>query len=94
MTLTLNLPPEMEERLKRLAEKNGKESVDFALALLDEAIEDKFEEEIAEPRNGAELVAILKKEGVIGSWANRTDIGDSVKFARELRRRAETRGSD
>jgi hypothetical protein len=43
------------------------------------------------PRTGAELVAQLTQNGLIGSWADRTDIGDTVEFARRLRERAQTR---
>jgi hypothetical protein len=43
------------------------------------------------PRTGAELVEQLTQNGLIGSWADRTDIGDSVEFARRLRERAQTR---
>jgi hypothetical protein len=39
-------------------------------------------------RTGEELIAYWKRHGVIGS---RKDIEDSQEFARELRRRAETR---
>jgi hypothetical protein len=34
----------------------------------------------------------LAQSGFAGLWADRTDIGDSVEFARKLRRQAETRG--
>jgi hypothetical protein len=34
----------------------------------------------------------LAKSGFVGLWKNRTDIGDSVEYARRLRQRAETRG--
>jgi hypothetical protein len=44
-----------------------------------------------QPSAGAELVAELKQSGLIGMWADRTDIGDSVDFARRLRERAQTR---
>ena len=43
------------------------------------------------PTTGAELVAYWEAEGVIGAWADRTDIIDSASYARELRRRAKTR---
>jgi hypothetical protein len=42
-------------------------------------------------RTGAELVAELSASGFIGAWEDRTDIGDSVAFARRLRERAQTR---
>ncbi len=43
------------------------------------------------PKTGAEVVAQLEADGVIGAWAHRQDIGDSAEYARELRRQAETR---
>lgn len=43
------------------------------------------------PKTGAELVERLTQNGLIGSWADRTDIGDTVEFARRLRERAQTR---
>jgi hypothetical protein len=43
------------------------------------------------PSTGAELVAALRANGFIGAWKDRTDIGDSVEFARRLRERAQTR---
>lgn len=46
------------------------------------------------PRNGAELLALLEKEGIVGMWADRTDIGDSAEYARKLRKQAETRNWD
>jgi hypothetical protein len=42
-------------------------------------------------KTGRELLAALEAEGVIGVWADRKDIGDSVEFARQLRERAWTR---
>jgi hypothetical protein len=44
-----------------------------------------------QPKNGAELVALLEANGFIGAWKDRTDIGDSVEFARRLRERAQSR---
>src|SRR5437588_12432973 len=34
------------------------------------------------PTTGRELLAALEASGVIGVWADRKDIGDSVEFAR------------
>ncbi len=39
------------------------------------------------PMTGETLLA----SGLVGIWADRTDIGDTLEFARELRKRAETR---
>ena len=43
---------------------------------------------------GAEVIAALRKSGVVGMWKDRTDIGDSSEFARQLREKAQTRGQD
>jgi hypothetical protein len=40
-----------------------------------------------QPRTGREMLQILKANGFVGAWADRDDIGDSVEFARQLRRR-------
>jgi hypothetical protein len=42
-------------------------------------------------RTGRELLEELKASGFIGAWKDRTDIGDSVEFARRLRERAQRR---
>jgi len=36
--------------------------------------------------------ADLLKSGLVGMWAGRKDIGDSLEFTRSLRKRAEKRG--
>ncbi len=43
------------------------------------------------PISGAEAVAYWKQTGVLGAWANRTDITDSAEYARQLRQQAQTR---
>jgi hypothetical protein len=43
------------------------------------------------PQTGRELYRALVENGFIGGWKDRTDIGDSVKYARLLRRRATER---
>ena len=52
------------------------------------------EEVTGKPATGRELVEALRKSGLIGMWKDRTDIGDSAEYARELRKRAETRQRD
>lgn len=46
------------------------------------------------PRTGQELLDVLIASGFVGAWKDRTDIGDSVEFARKLRREAERRDWD
>jgi hypothetical protein len=45
--------------------------------------------EEGKPRTGKELLDALVASGFVGMWADRTDIGDSVEFARQLGREAE-----
>ncbi len=88
MIYTLQLPPDTQVRAQAQADAEGVAVEDYLLSLIEEALP------APKPRGGAELVALLKKEGILGMWANRTDIGDSVEYARALRREAETRGHD
>ncbi len=83
MTLTLDLPQELAADLSTEAKRLGIPLAQYALRLL----EQKHRAEQA-PRNGAELVAYWKREGVIGS---RPDIAESAEYARNLRRQAERR---
>ena len=43
------------------------------------------------PKTGQELYRALVENGFIGAWKDRTDIGDSVEYARLLRKRANER---
>ena len=43
------------------------------------------------PPTGAALLAALEELGIVGMWEDRTDIGDGDEFARDLRKRHETR---
>src|SRR4051794_15078782 len=42
-------------------------------------------------RTGKELLDELRASGFVGAWKDRTDIGDSVEFARRVRERAQQR---
>jgi hypothetical protein len=84
--LTLDLTPELEERLKEGAQRFGLSPEAYAARVLDECVP-----AARTPVNGAELVAYWRREGLLGLWADRTDIADAPEYARELRRRAERR---
>ena len=53
------------------------------------------EVEIRQPDGANEIKGVtlgeLLNSGLVGLWKDRTDIGDSVEYARELRRRASRR---
>ena len=83
MTITLDLPEELEHRLTAEAMRLGLPVEQYALRLLGDVPNTG-----QQPANGAELVAFWHREGVIGS---RPDIEDSQAHARRLRHRAERR---
>lgn len=86
MTLTLELPNELENELTEEAERRGLTLQQYALLVLTSGFTvDK------RPATGAELVAYWREEGLIGS---RPDIENAQEFARDLRRQAETRNQD
>lgn len=83
MTLTLELPFDLEQRLATEATRLGLPLEQYALALLSRLPRLK-----ESSKKGAELVAHWRREGVIGS---RPDIEDSQVYTREMRARAERR---
>jgi len=86
MAYTLELLPDTEARVQAQADAQGLAVEEYLVSLIEDALP------APKPRTGAELVALLKKEGILGVWADRTDIGDSMEYARTLRHEAETRG--
>lgn len=59
-------------------------------------VTDDPEDELDEPAtlvpgNGAHFLKVLTEAGVVGMWADRTDIADSSEYARQLREEAQTR---
>lgn len=86
LTITLELPQSLEQRLATEAARLGLSLEEYALRLLGELLKKQ-----PPPSSGAELVDYWRREGVIGS---RPDIEDSQAHARELRRRAERRTRD
>jgi hypothetical protein len=76
--------------LQRRAQERGVPLSSILREVLDEWIE-KAEQSTQPPTTGKQLVELLQANGLIGMWADRTDIGDSVAFARRLRERAQTR---
>lgn len=83
MTLTLELPQELERELAQEAAQQGLSLTDYVLHVLatDRPVP------IA-PTTGVELVQYWQSEGLIGS---RSDIDDSQTHARQIREQAEQR---
>lgn len=82
MTLTLELPRELEKQLSQEAAEMGMPLSEYALYLL------TLHYPTVSLQTGAELVRYWRDEDLIGS---RTDIADSQVYARQLRQQAETR---
>ena len=57
-----------------------------------ESAKDTLEKAAAEkPATARELAAAIRKSGLVGMWKDRTEIGESRKFARNLRKLASAR---
>jgi hypothetical protein len=86
VTITLDLPTELEQELAQEAARLGLPLAEYALRVLASS---RAPQPVATaPLTGAELVDYWSREGVIGS---RADIDDPVSFARELRERSQNR---
>jgi len=83
MSITLDLPQELESELAAEATQLGLSLTEYALRLLVTRTRASHM-----PITGAELVAYWQREGVIGT---RPEITDSQMHARQIRHRAERR---
>ena len=80
MTITLELPPEVEARLVSEAARRGVTVIAYAAELVSRPNE--------LPTTGLELVAYWQDAGLLGG---RRDVKDSAKQARSLRRQSNRR---
>lgn len=83
MSITLDLPQELESKLVSEATRLGLSVTEYALNIL--ATGDR---KMAIPKTGAALVAYWQSEGLLGT---RPDITNSQEHARHLRNQAEQR---
>lgn len=83
MSITLELPKELENELSAKANQVGLSLPEYVLRILSTGLE------IGKtPTSGAELVDYWHNEGLIGTL---TDITDSQEYARRIREQAERR---
>jgi hypothetical protein len=87
MTITIDLPGDLERDLEAEAVRLGIPLADYAAKLLEESRPTNGRQYLT----GAELIAFWEREGVIGS---RPDIEDSAAYARQIRAAAERRRSE
>ncbi len=83
MSIVLNLPADLENKLAAEASRQGISLPDYLLKIISNG-----GEPVSRIRNGAELVAYWQQAGVVGT---RQDISDSQQHARQLRAEAERR---
>ena len=83
MTITVKLPKQLEEELSDDAARLGFSLTEYVLKILSEA-----RISTRAIKTGADLVAYWEKEQLIGS---RSDIKDSQKHARKIRKQVEKR---
>lgn len=83
MSITLDLPRELEAELSAEAARLNLPLNEYALRVL---MMGRIAGNL--PETGAELVAYWQREGIAGS---RPDIADSSVYARDVRRAAQTR---
>lgn len=83
MTITLELPPSMAAWLTEEAAQWEQPVEEYLRLVIAQAM--------PKPRNGAELVALLKEDGVIGLWADREEMNDSPAWVRQQRDKAHQR---
>ena len=86
MTLTLELPEDLERELAREAADLGLPLEQYALRILADA----RQRASGTPLTGPDLVEFWRRAGVIGS---RPEIEDPVAYARALRERAQHRAA-
>lgn len=84
MTLVIDLAAEVEDRLRQAATQHGVTEEEYALQLIEDGLSLTL-------TTGAAFIAYWEQEGVLGAWADRTDVHDSAAYARTLRQQAETR---
>jgi len=85
MSITIELPDDVIQRLSAEAMAQGLSLSEYLQKRLTQKTADKTQ------TTGAELVAYWQQHGVIGC---RPDISDSQKHAREMRAQAERRARD
>ena len=86
MTLTIDLEPDIEARLRVEAKREGVETEELARRLIEHGLPPLREPDLT--MTGAEILAAWEREDALGSFTNRPD---SPEYARQLRRLAESR---
>lgn len=87
MTISLELPHDLQRELATEAERLGLPLTEYALRILSTGVRAALGTE-GDPQTGAEVVAFWQREGLVGT---QPEIADPSEHARRLRRDAEGR---
>jgi hypothetical protein len=84
MTLTIELTPTLEAKLRARAAQEGRNEAEIAHRTVERYLQSEVP---AAPTVGTQILAEWEEEGVLGLWQDRPEAG--LELAREFRRRAE-----
>jgi predicted DNA-binding protein len=90
MTLEIEITPQLEARLRRLAERQGRNEAEIALLAVERYVQSE-EAPVTGRTAGAQVLSELEADGFLGLWRDRPE--DTAALAKELRSNAEARGS-
>lgn len=85
MTLILDLPASVENTLTREAQRRGTTPEALALGVLLDELPQRFPEAVDAPKTGADLLAIMHRDGL---FLDRAGQPDSPELARQIREAA------
>lgn len=91
MSLTIELRPSIEARLRARAAQEGRDEATIACDAVEQYLQAGETRSVA-PTVGAQILAEWEEDGVLGLWQDRPE--DALELAREFRRRAEARGGN
>ena len=96
MSMTLEIPDALRERLSAAASRRDQTPAEYALLMLENSVPAAAAPESESlPATPKEAIAYWEKHGLIGEhWAEREGIGDTLEYVRSLRHQAETRTWD
>ena len=90
MTLVIDITPQLEARLRRIAERQGRNEAEIALLAVEQYLRAE-EAPLGDQTVGAQMLSELEAEGILGLWQDRAE--DTAALAREFRSDADARGS-
>lgn len=90
MTLEIEMTPQLEARLRSLAERQGRDEAEIALRAVEQYLQSE-ELSVTGRTVGEQILSDWENEGVLGLWQDRLE--DTAALARNIRGAAEARGT-